>query len=446
MADLKTVWKALKDAGMTDAGAAGLMGNLKAESGIIPNRLEILCMQRYRERLGKIYSDESYTKAVDNGLISRSEFLSPMGKQYGYGLAQWTSPNRKAGLYDLAQSKGASIGDLNTQLEYLVRELKTNYKSVHSVLTSTNSVQAASDAVLTHFEQPANAQSMKQERANYGYQYYNQFALKGDDPVSTVTADKILDIYRSWIGYSEANGKHKKIVDLYNSHKPLARGYAVRYSDSWCDTCLSAAFIKANAVNLIGGTECGVEEHVKIFKRAGIWLEDGTITPKPGDIIVYNWDQKTQPNDGYADHIGIVESVSGNVITTIEGNYKDSVGRRTIAVGNGQIRGYARPKYAKSTAKITTKPNVEKKPAKSTNSTGPSKKPKWVGASKINGLNVRTWAGTEFKNIMAWPKLNKGNLVDVCDTVKSAAGEDWYYIRIGTYVFGFVMAKYIKKV
>ena len=446
MEDLKTVWKALKDAGMTDAGAAGLMGNLKAESGIIPNRLEILCMQRYRERLGKIYSDESYTKAVDNGLISRSEFLSPMGKQYGYGLAQWTSPNRKAGLYDLAQSKGASIGDLNTQLEYLVRELKTNYKSVHSVLTSTNSVQAASDAVLTHFEQPANAQSMKQERANYGYQYFNQFASKGDDPVSTVTADKILDIYRSWIGYSEANGKHKKIVDLYNSHKPLARGYAVRYSDSWCDTCLSAAFIKANAVNLIGGTECGVEEHVKIFKRAGIWLEDGTITPKPGDIIVYNWDQKTQPNDGYADHIGIVESVSGNTITTIEGNYKDSVGRRTITVGNGQIRGYARPKYAKSTAKITTKPNVEKKPAKSTNSTGPSKKPKWVGASKINGLNVRTWAGTEFKNIMAWPKVHKGNLVDVCDTVISAAGEDWDYIRIGTYVFGFVMAKYIKKV
>ena len=325
-----------------------------------------------------------------------------MGKQYGYGLAQWTSPNRKAGLYDLTQSKGTSIGNLDTQLEYLVHELKTSYKSVYSVLTSTNKVQAASVAVLLHFEQPANAQAMIKERTNYGYQYYSQFALKGDDPVSTVTADKILDIYRSWIGYSEANGKHKKIVDLYNSHK--------------------------------------------IFKRAGIWLEDGTITPKPGDIIVYNWDQKTQPNDGYADHIGIVESVSGNTITTIEGNYKDSVGRRTIAVGNGQIRGYARPKYAKSTTKITTKPNVEKKPATSTNSTGPSKKPKWVGASKINGLNVRTWAGTEFKNIMAWPKLNKGNLVDVCDTVKSAAGEDWYYIRIGTYVFGFVMAKYIKKV
>ena len=339
------VWGYLLKSGLTAAGAAGLMGNLRAESGVIPNRVEILCLKRLREH-GRTYSDQSYTAAVDSGAITKSEFLHPIpGKQYGYGLAQWTSPNRKAGLYDLAQSKGTSIGDLDTQLEYLVMELKTSYKPVYSVLISTNSVQAASDTVLTHFEQPANSQSMKQERANYGYQYYNQFALKGDDPVS-ITADKILDIYRSWIGYSESNGKHKKIIDLYNAHKPLARGYAVRYSDSWCDTCLSAAFIKAGAVTLIGGTECGVEEHIKIFKAAGIWIEDGTITPKPGDIICYNWDNSSQPNDGYADHIGIVESVSGNTITTIEGNYKDSVGRRVIPVGWGYIRGYARPRYA----------------------------------------------------------------------------------------------------
>lgn len=340
------VWDYLLKSGLTAAGAAGLMGNLRAESGVIPNRLEILCLKRLREH-GRTYSDQSYTAAVDSGAITKSEFLHPIpGKQYGYGIAQWTSPNRKAGLYDLARSKGVSIGNLNVQLEYLVAELRTSYNTVYTVLTSTRSVQAASDAVLLHFEQPANAQAMRQERANYGYQYFNQFASKGDDPVSTVTAGKILDIYRSWIGYSEANGKHKKIIDLYNAHKPLARGYTVRYTDSWCDTCLSAAFVKAGAVALIGGTECGVEEHIKIFKKAGIWIEDGTITPKPGDIICYNWDNSSQPNDGYADHIGIVESVSGNTITTIEGNYKDSVGRRVIPVGWGYIRGYARPRYA----------------------------------------------------------------------------------------------------
>lgn len=159
-----------------------------------------------------------------------------------------------------------------------------------------------------------------------------------------VTAQDVLNVMRSWIGFSEANGKFKQIIDLYNSHKPLARGYAVKYTDEWCDTTVSAAAIKAGAVDLIG-TECGCEKHVDIFKAKGIWIEDGTITPQPGDIILYNWDDGTQPNDGYSDHIGYVESVSGNTITTIEGNKGEAVGRRTLTVGAGNIRGYARPKY-----------------------------------------------------------------------------------------------------
>lgn len=160
-----------------------------------------------------------------------------------------------------------------------------------------------------------------------------------------ISAKDILDIARSWIGRNEYDGSHKYIIDLYNAHTPLARGYRVKYTDQWCDTCVSAMFIKAGATDLIGGTECGVEEHVKLFKKAGIWIEDGNITPKAGDIIVFNWDDSTQPNDGYSDHIGIVESVNGNTITTIEGNYHDSVARRVIPVGYGYIRGYARPKY-----------------------------------------------------------------------------------------------------
>lgn len=52
------------------------------------------------------------------------------------------------------------------------------------------------------------------------------------------------------------------------------------------------------------GRECGCEQHVKIFQSMGIWIENGTIVPKPGDIILYNWDQSYQPNNGYSDHIG----------------------------------------------------------------------------------------------------------------------------------------------
>ena len=161
-----------------------------------------------------------------------------------------------------------------------------------------------------------------------------------------VTADDIIDIMKSWIGLSRSKGTHKPIIDTYNAHKPLARSYKVTYTDEYCATTVSAAFIKANAVSLIGGTECSVERFIEdVFKKNGIWNEDGTITPKKGYIICYNWDDSTQPNDGWADHIGVVESVSGKKITVIEGNMNGVVGRRTISVGNGNIRGYAIPKY-----------------------------------------------------------------------------------------------------
>ena len=143
------------------------------------------------------------------------------------------------------------------------------------------------------------------------------------------TAESVLDVMRGWLGFSEANGKFKEIIDLYNSVKPLPRGYAVQYSDEWCDTCVSAAGIKAGCSELID-RECGVEEHVKIFKKLGIWIEDGTITPEPGYVIVYNWDKAAQPNDGYSDHIGFVEKVSGRMVTAIEGNRGEKVDRRVI--------------------------------------------------------------------------------------------------------------------
>lgn len=173
----------------------------------------------------------------------------------------------------------------------------------------------------------------------------------------SATANEVLNIARSWLGYSEANGKFKEIVDVYNSHKPLARGYALKYTDAWCDGFVSACAIKAGAVDIIG-TEVGCEKHVAIFKKKGIWIEDGTIKPQVGDIILFNWKDNTQANDGPADHIGFVEQQYGNTIVCIEGNYDNKVGRRTINVGWGYIRGFARPKYDVET---TATPAAKKK-------------------------------------------------------------------------------------
>lgn len=169
------------------------------------------------------------------------------------------------------------------------------------------------------------------------------------------TANEVLDIARGWLGYSEKNGKFKEILDLYNSHKPLARGYKIKYTDAWCAAFVSACAIKAGAVDIIG-TEVSCSKFIDIFKKKGIWIEDGSQKPKVGDIILFDWDNSRQPNDGAPDHIGFVEQVYGNTIVCIEGNKSEKVDRRTINVGWGYIRGFARPKYS-SEGTTTAKPN-----------------------------------------------------------------------------------------
>lgn len=173
----------------------------------------------------------------------------------------------------------------------------------------------------------------------------------------SITANKVLDVARGWLGYSESNGKFKEILNVYNNHKPLARGYKMTTADPWCACFVSACAIKAGAVDIIG-TEVSCTRFIEIFKEKGIWHEDGKIKPQVGDLILFNWDDSIQPNDGSADHIGIVEQVNGSTIICIEGNYSSKVGRRTINLGWGYIRGYARPKYA---AEITSTTTVKKK-------------------------------------------------------------------------------------
>ena len=185
------------------------------------------------------------------------------------------------------------------------------------------------------------------------------YRYTGEEHTMGVTAKQVVNVMNGWIGLSRSKGTHKPIIDLYNSHKPLARGYRVTYSDDYCDTTVSAAFIKLGAVDLIGGTECGVEEHVKLFQRKGIWEEDGNITPEVGYICVYNWDDSTQPNDGYSDHIGVVVSVNKTkkTFTVTEGNMSGGVvGQRTIPFGWGYIRGFAKPKYAAESGSSSATP------------------------------------------------------------------------------------------
>lgn len=158
-------------------------------------------------------------------------------------------------------------------------------------------------------------------------------------------ASKVLEQSKEWLGKKESDGSHKAIIDIYNAHSPLARGYKVKYTDSWCATFVSAVAIKLGYTDIMP-LECSCGQMITLAQNMGIWVENDAYTPKAADIILYDWDDNgSGDNKGWADHIGIVEKVANGVITVIEGNLNDAVARRTIAVNGKTIRGYIVPKY-----------------------------------------------------------------------------------------------------
>ena len=164
------------------------------------------------------------------------------------------------------------------------------------------------------------------------------------------TVNAFLNQARAWIGCKESDGTHKKIIDTYNNNRP-AGYYKMTYEDAWCACFVSACAMATNCTDIIP-VEVGCERMIELFKQKGCWDESDSRTPAAGDIIFYDWDDTgngangTGDCTGWSDHVGIVESVSGNTITVIEGNYYNSVKRRTIEVNARYIRGYGIPKYA----------------------------------------------------------------------------------------------------
>ena len=248
--------------------------------------------------------------------------------------------------------------------------------------------------------------------------------------------NNVISIAKKYIGYKESDGSHKKIIDGYNSKKPLPRNYKVTYKDSWCATFVSFVGIKSGLSDIIL-KECSCGEMIKLYKKENRWIEDDSYVPNIADIIMYDWDDNGKGDCvGYPEHVGIVVSVNGDTIKVIEGNKNDSVSYRTLKINGKYIRGYCIPNYKSKSDSIE---NIINK----TNSSKINKDIKWNGKVSASKLNVRTYAGTENKTVSFSP-LKKGTSVGVCDTVKDSKGSDWYYIKYKD-KYGFVSSKYVSK-
>ena len=209
----KVIWDFLLGWIGNKFGVAGLIGNLQAESGLKSTNLQ----NSFEKKLG--LNDDTYTAGVDNG--SYTNFVKDSA---GYGLAQWTYWSRKQNMLDFAKAQGASIGDLNMQLNFLKKEITASYGTVLKALKDAKSVKEASDVVLIVYEKPAKQDdSVKSSRASMGQKFFDKYAgstkvpevvpAPSGDTYTVQKGDSLWGIAQKFLG----DGKRFKEIMSYNA-------------------------------------------------------------------------------------------------------------------------------------------------------------------------------------------------------------------------------------
>ena len=371
----KRIWDYLLGKIGNPFGVAGLMGNLYAESGLRPDNLQ----NTYEKKLGM--SDASYTAAVDNG--SYSNFIKDSA---GYGLAQWTYWSRKQNLLDFAKERGASIGDLDMQLDFLMKEL-AGYSSVLKTLRTATSVREASDTVLTKYERPADqSEAAQARRASYGQKYYDRYATATAPEASTEEGEKmtydpkrVIDIALAEVGYLEketnaqlddktANAGDENYTKYARDLDALGFYNGRKQHVAWCDVFVDHSFVEAYGMEVAlaitfqpyGKSNCGAgcKYSRQYYQQNGHLFNE----PEPGDqVFFYSKDKST------ISHTGLVYAVDNSYIYTVEGNTSSASG----VVANGgavakkkykrsydRLAGFGRPDYGMKASSVVDIPST----------------------------------------------------------------------------------------
>lgn len=253
----------------------------------------------------------------------------------------------------------------------------------------------------------------------------------------------VIDTFTGWEGKKESDGSHKAIIDIYNKYLATAVkfgtcNYRVQYSDPWCATATSAAFIKAGIASLFP-IECSCPRQIDLAKRMGIWIENDNTVPEPGWAVMFDWqDSGTGDNTGVSDHTGLVVSVDKGAgwFRVIEGNKEDAVGYRTMSIGGRYIRGFIAPKFNDKYEPVQTSAEYRK----------PSKTGKYWATvtTQHDPLNVRQGPGTEYGLCTTFGPIPKGSTVMVCDELTANDGSTWCYV-LWAGKYGFCSKKYLKE-
>lgn len=384
------IYKACRAAGMTHAGAIGLLGNLQGEtSNFDPMSVETSYLNRFK------LTDAEYTRRADAGepIYNGKYFIKDSA---GYGIAQWTYWGRKKNLLDFAQIRGTSVGDLDTQIAFMLKEMQTHYTRTWKTLTTTGSIADAVKICVTEYEKPANQSSAIEKRTWYANTWAKLISEGGtaepEKPIAPAAPEtnvydrtKLIALAESEVGYIEKRNSQRLDEKLANGGSANYTKYArdldaigdfyngKKQGHAWCDVFVDWLFVQSFGIEAALKLLCakrkssgaGCTYSLNYFIAAGRFHRRGE-KPEVGDQIFFG-------NVGDSNHTGLVYKVDATTVYTIEGNTSAASGvisnggcvcRKSYPLNYSRIAGYGRPAYNDGYAgtPVEDKPTVPETP------------------------------------------------------------------------------------
>lgn len=372
----KYIYKVCRAAGMTYAGAIGMLGNLQGEaSDFDPMSVEGMSNPNsFLRRMG--LTEDEYTRRANAGepTFNGKYFIKD---STGYGIAQWTWWARKKNLLDFAKSRGVSVGDLDMQIAFMLKEMQTQYTPTWKVVCTTNSIANAVEICVTNYEKPTNQSDAISRRTTYANAWAKLIPDGGAAEPSEPAQDskpagesydrrKVIALALAEVGYLEKKSDNQldnqtanagsanytkyardldAIGDFYNGKK---QGYA------WCDVFVDWCFVQAYGVEAALKLLCakpkssgaGCTYSLNYYIAAGQYHKR-TDKPEVGDQILFG-------SVGNSNHTGLVYKVDDTTVYTVEGNTSGADGvvpnggavcKKSYPRSYSGIAGYGRPAY-----------------------------------------------------------------------------------------------------
>ena len=226
------------------------------------------------------------------------------------------------------------------------------------------------------------------------------------------TADSLIAVAATQVGYRENGDGTSKYGIWYG----LPAG-------EWCAMFVSWCAEQAGLLGTVIPSHSYTPEGRTWFARMGRW-HDSQAGIARGDIVYFDFPK----GFNRIEHVGIVESVTGSIVNTIEGNTSTTTGSQTTGgtvarkSRSAYIVGYGRPAYAGAPPAPTPQEDDMASLIRSTNGTialvGPG--PQMIVLRTMTEVEALQATG---QVTGTWIQLPDGLIWDTCKAIATRAGQ-----------------------